>query len=154
KGDDKYLDVWRKTADKFDAAGKTVDGKFSTPTMYGDQGFYSFKPGKYRLNFLEIYALSMKPSDRARCEDTGWYDFREGKNPGYPVTARRAGMARIRSRMEEVDKDNTSPDMRLADSALEYNPAAVAALTQLMEGGLYIQHGSWARTSPNQGGTL
>jgi hypothetical protein len=44
--------------------------------------------------------------------------------------------------------------MRLADSALEFNPAAIASLTQLMEGGLYLQHGSWARSSPNQGGTL
>ena len=154
KGDDKYLDVWRKTADKFDAAAKTVDGKLSTPTMFGDQGFYSFKPGKYRLNFLEIYALSMKPSDRARCEDTGWYDFLEGKNPGYPVKALREGLVRIRQHMEIVDDDNTSPDMRLADSALDYNPAAVMALTQLMEGGLYIQHPGWARTTPAQGGTL
>ncbi len=154
KGDDRYLDVWRKTADKFDAAAKTIDGKLSTPTMFSDQGFYSFKPGKYRLNFLEIYALSMKPSDRARCEDTEWYDYLEGRNPGYPVKALRAGLARIRQRMETVDSDSTSPDMRLADSALEYNPASITALTQLMEGGLYLQHGSWARTSPNQGGTL
>ncbi len=122
--------------------------------MFGDQGFYSFKPGKYRLNFLEIYALSMKPSDRARCEDTEWYDFLEGKNPAYPVKALRAGLSRIRHQMEIVDKDSTSPDMRLADSALDYNPASVAPLTQLIEGGLYLQHGSWAKTSPNQGGAL
>jgi hypothetical protein len=154
KGDDKYLDVWRKTADKFDAAAKVVDGKLSTPTMYGDQGFYSFKPGKYRLNFLEIYALSMKPSDRARCEDTEWYGFLEGKNPGYPVKALRAALARIRHQMEIVDDDNTSADMRLADSALDYNPASVTALTQLIEAGLYLQHPSWAKTSPNQGGSL
>ncbi|HEY5084269.1 MAG TPA: hypothetical protein VII48_07110, partial [Rhizomicrobium sp.] len=154
KGDDKYLDVWRKTADKFDAAAKTVDGKLSTPTMFGDQGFYSYRPGKYRFNFLEIYALSMKPSDRSRCEETGWYDFLEGKNPGYPVKALRDGLKRIRQHMEIVDDDNTSPDMRLADSALDYNPAAVMALTQLMEAGLYIQHPGWARTTPAQGGTL
>jgi hypothetical protein len=154
KGDDKYLDVWRKTADKFDAAAKMVDGKLSTPTMYGDQGFYSFKPGKYRLNFLEIYALSMKPSDRTRCEETEWYGFLEGNNPGYPVKALRAALARIRHQMEIVDDDNTSADMRLADSALDYNPASVTALTQLIEGGLYLQHPGWARTSPNQGGSL
>lgn len=153
-GDDKYLDVWRKTADKFDAAAKVVDGTLSAPTMYGDQGFYSFKPGKYRLNFLEIYALSMKPSDRARCEETGWYDYLEGKNPGYPVKALRAGLARIRKQMQAVDADTTSPDMRLADSALDINPASIVALTQTMEAGLYLQHGSWAKTSPSQGGTL
>jgi hypothetical protein len=155
KGDDKYLDVWRKTADKFDAAGKTVDGKFSTPTMFGDQGFYSFQPGKYAKNFLEIYALSMKPSDRARCVETEWYDFLEGRNPGYPVKAMRAAMARIRKQMQIVDDDNTSPDMRLADSALDYNPASIMALTQLMEGGLYLQHGVGTdRSSMQQGGTL
>jgi len=154
KGEDKYLDVWRKTADKFDAAAKVVDGKKSAPTMCGAQGFYSFKPGNYNLNFLEIYALSMKPSDRARCEETEWYSYLEGKNPSYPVKALRAGLNRIRTRMAEVEADTTSADMRLADSALEYNPAAVMSLTQLMEGGLYLQHGSWARSSPNQGGTL
>jgi hypothetical protein len=154
RGDDKYLNVWRTTADKFDAAAKTVDGKLSTPTMYGDQGFYSFRPGKYNKNFLEIYALSMKPSDRARCERTEWYDFLEGKNPGYPVKALHAALARMRQRVKEMDADNTSADMRLADSALEYNPASIIPLTQLIEGGLYLQHGSWARSSPSQGGTL
>jgi len=96
----------------------------------------------------------MKPSDRARCEETEWYNYLEGKNAGYPVKALRAGLNRIRTRMAEVEADTTSADMRLADSALEYNPAAVMSLTQLMEGGLYLQHGSWARSSPNQGGTL
>jgi len=154
KGDDKYLDVWRKTADKFDAAAKVVDGKKSTPTMYGAQGFYSFRPGNYNFNFLEIYALSMRPADRARCEDTEWYNYLEGKNPGYPVKALHASLNRIRTRMAEVDADSTSSDMRLTDSQLEFNPAAIASLTQLMEGGLYLQHGSWARSSPNQGGML
>ena len=155
KGDDKYLDVWRKTADKFDAAAKVIDGKKSSPTMYGAQGFYSFRPTNYNFNFLEIYALSMKPSDRARCEETEWYNFLEGKNPGYPVKALREGMARIRHQMEIVDKDSTSADMRLADSALDYNPASIKALTQLIEGGLYLQHGGgWARSSPAQGGSL
>jgi hypothetical protein len=154
KGDDKYMEAWRTTADKIDAQAKTVDGKLSTPTMRGDEGWYSFKPGKYRYNFLEMYHLTMKPSDRARCEETEWYSFLEGKNPGYPVKALRAGLARIRHQMEIVDDDSTSQDMRLADSALDYNPATVTPLTQLMEAGLYIQHPGWAKTTPGQGGSL
>ena len=63
----------------------------------------------------------MKPSDRARCEETEWYSFLEGKNPGYPVKALRAGLKRIHDHMEIVDKDSTSADMRLADSALARN---------------------------------
>ena len=59
KGDDKYMQAWRSTADKIDAQAKTVDGKVSTPTMRGDQGWYGYKPGKYRFNFLEMYHLTM-----------------------------------------------------------------------------------------------
>jgi hypothetical protein len=44
--------------------------------------------------------------------------------------------------------------MRLADSALDYNPATVTPLTQLIEAGLYIQHPGWAKTTPGQGGSL
>jgi len=44
--------------------------------------------------------------------------------------------------------------MRLADSALDTNPAAVTPLTQLMEAGLFIQHPGWAKTTPGQGGSL
>jgi hypothetical protein len=154
RGDDKYLDVWRKTADKFDAAQKMVDGKLSTPRMFGDQGFYSFAPGNYNLNFLQIYFLSMKPSDRARAENADWYLYLEGKNPDYPVKALRDGLSFIRRSMAKVGADTTSPDMRLADSAIADNPAAVAPLTQLMEAGLYIGHPSWGRSSPGQGGAL
>ena len=154
RGDDKYLDVWRKTADKFDAAQKMVDGKMSTPRMFGDQGFYSFTPGNYNLNFLQIYFLSMKPSDRARAENADWYLYLEGKNPDFPVKALRAGLSFIRRSMAEVRADTTSADMRLADSAIADNPAAVAPLTQLMEAGLYIGHPSWGRSSPGQGGAL
>lgn len=154
RGDDKYMQVWRSTADRIDAQAKDMNGKLSTPTMFGDQGWYSFKPGKYAYNFLEMYHLTMKPSDRARCEETEWYGFLEGKNPGYPVKALRAGLARIRHQIEQVDMDSTSPDMRLADSALDINPASVTALTQLIEAGLYIQHPGWAKTTPGQGGSL
>ncbi len=154
KGDDKYLDVWRKTADKFDEAAKTIDGKHSTPTMYGDQGFYSYRPGNYNKNFLEIYFLSMKSSDRARCEETDWYHFLEGKNPGYPVKALQAALAHMRERMAKIRADTSSPDMRLADGAQDFNPATDQALTQLVEGGLSLYPASWARSSPAQGGTL
>jgi hypothetical protein len=69
-GDDGYLNVWRKQADRINEQRKVIDGVASTPRMYGDQGWYSYKPGDYNLNFLEIYYLSMKPKDRALRRDT------------------------------------------------------------------------------------
>lgn len=152
--DDGYLDVWRKQANKINEQQKVIQGVASTPRMYGDQGWYSFESGDYNLNFLEIYFLSMKPSDLARCEKTPWYSFLEGKNAEYPVKSLRAALSHIRKCGESIRADLTTPDTRLADTVMGFNPASVAALTQLMEGGLYIQHPGWAKTSPGQGGCL
>jgi hypothetical protein len=153
-GQDRYLNVWRKQADRINEQRKLIDGVASTPRMYGDQGWYSYKPGDYNLNFLEIYFLSMKPQDRARCEETPWYSFLEGRNPDFPVKALQSSLSHIRKCGESIRADRTTPDTRLADTVMDFNPASVAALTQLMEGGLYIQHPGWARTSPAQGGAL
>jgi hypothetical protein len=153
-GDDRYLDVWRKQADKINQQRKIINGVSSTPRMYGDQGWYGYAPGDYNLNFLEIYFLSMKPSDRARCEETPWFSFLEGKNNQYPVKSLHAALTHIRKSVESIRNDRTTPDTRLADTVMDFNPASVTALTQLMEGGLYIQHTGWAKTSPGQGGSL
>jgi hypothetical protein len=153
-GDDRYLEVWRKQADRINEQRKVINGVSSTPRMYGDHGWYSYEPGDYNLNFLEIYFLSMKPEDRARAEETPWYSFLEGKNPGYPVKALRAALTHIRKCGDSIREDQTTPDSRLADTVMDFNPASVTALTQLMEGGLYIQHPGWAKTSPAVGGSL
>jgi len=153
-GDDRYLDVWRKQADRINQNRKVIDGVPSTPRMYGDNGWYSYKPGDYNFNFLEIYYLSMRPEDRARAEETPWYRFLEGKNPDYPVKALQASLEHIRKSGESIRADRSTPDTRLADSVMDFNPATAVALTQLMAGGLYIQHPGWARTSPAQGGSL
>ena len=54
--------------------------------------------------------------------------------------------------MAEVAADKTTPDTRLADDALERNPASVASLVQLTQGGLHIARPPWGPTSPPQGG--
>jgi len=153
-GDDQYLNVWRKQADRINEHRKVVDGTASTPRMYGDQGWYSYEPGDYNLNFNEIYFLSMKPADRSRAENTPWFAFLEGKNPEFPAKSLHAALAHIRKCGESIRADQTTPETRLADSVMDFNPASVAALIQLMEGGLYIQHPAWAKTSPAQGGAL
>jgi len=151
-GDDKYLDVWRRQTDRINAAAKMVNGKMSSPWMYGDQGWYSFKPGKWQVASLEIYYFSMKASDRARAPANPWFDFLDGKNPGYPEKMLQADLARI-SRLAAVTRaDTTSPDMRLADSALDNEPASVQALIHCMEGGISMARPRWAPSSPDIGG--
>ena len=153
-GDDQYLEVWRKQADRINEHHKVIGGVASTPRMYGDQGWYSYEPGDYNYNFNEIYFLSMKSTDRTRAENTPWFEFLEGKNADFPTKSLHVALAHIRKCGESIRADHTTPETRLADTVMEFNPASVTALTQLMEGGLYIQHPAWAKSSPGQGGAL
>lgn len=153
-GDDKYLDVWRRQNDVINAQKKTVDGKVMTPRMYGPKGWYGYAPGEYRLNGLEIWYMSQKPSDRARAADHPWVSYLEGKDAGYPVAALRKDLERVRAKAQAQRDDNTSPDTRLADATLDITPASVTALIHLMEGGINIARPAWSGTSPSQGGAL
>lgn len=153
-GDDKYLDVWRRQNAVINAQAKTIDGKLSTPRMYGPKGWYSYAPGEYRLNGLEIWYMSQKASDRTRAADHPWVSYLEGKDAGYPVKALRTDLERVRARAQAQRDDHTSADTRLADATLNINPASVTALIHLMEGGINIARPPWSGTSPSQGGAL
>jgi hypothetical protein len=151
-GDDKYMAVWRRQNAAINARAKEIDGQLHTPRMCGPKGWYSYAPGPYRLNAFEIWYLSMDPADRALAGQHPWIDFLEGRNPGYPADAIRASLARIKSRLESIHNDNSTAETRLADNALNFNPASVASLLQLTQGALHIARPPWSPTSPNQGG--
>ncbi|MET3666068.1 hypothetical protein [Caulobacter sp. 1776] len=153
-GDDKYLDVWRRQNDVINAQKKVVDGRVTTPRMYGPKGWYGYAPGEYRLNGLEIWYMSMKPSDRTRAAEHPWLTYLDGKDAGFPIKALRADLERVRARAQAQRDDHTSPDTRLADATLDINPASVTALIHLMEGGINIARPPWSPTSPAQGGAL
>ncbi|HEX8301427.1 hypothetical protein [Sphingomonas sp.] len=153
-GDDKYLDVWRRMTDRINSNAKMVDGKMSSPTMYGDNGWYSFKPGRWQVASQDIYMLTMKASDRARAPDHPYLLYLEGKNPGYPGQAMRGAMNKIREKAEALRADTTTPDTRLVDTMMDQNPAIVSELIQLMEGGAHIGRPGWSRISPGVGGAL
>ncbi len=138
-GDDRYLDAWRKQADVINAQAKTVDGKKMYPRMHGDQGWYAWTPEPHTANALEIYTLSMKPSDRERVPRSEWLDYLEGKDADYPERALRRDLERIRQRSEAMRRDPTTPDTRLADDPMKFNPASVGSLVELALGGLHLR---------------
>lgn len=140
-GDDRYLNIWRKQQQAINAEQKTIDGQEMTPRMYGDDGWYDYVPHPYSYNQLEIYFLSMKPSDRQFLESHGWLQFLDGRNPDYPEQALRRDFARIRQKVADMRADTTTADTRLADDPMEFNPASVNALLELMNGG--IDPGRW-----------
>ena len=135
-GDDRYLDAWRKQADAIDAQGKPVDGRWMTPRMFGDDGWYAYAPGPYRDGSPEIYYLSMKSSDRERTGHDPWlstYPRRQRPRLPGPCLAKATSTASGKQ-VKGMRDDPTTPDTRLADDPMAYNPASVTALIELMEG--------------------
>ena len=151
-GDDRYMAVWRRQNAAINSRSRELDGQLQTPRMCGPKGWYSYAPGPYRLNGFEIWYLSMSREDRALAGEHPWVEYLEGRNPAYPVTALRASLERMRTRIARVHGDQSTPETRLADNALEYNPASVASLLQLTQGALHIARPPWSPTSPAQGG--
>ena len=135
-GNDKYLDGWRKQIDKINSNKKTVRGEVQYPHMFGDKGWYDYKTVPYQHGAVEIYYFSMKPADRPRINVGPWLDYLDGKNAGYVELALRADLERIRKRVDGMRKDPTTPDTRLADDPLPFNPASVDSLIELAMGGL------------------
>ena len=135
-GDDAYLEPWRKQIDLINAQKKVVDGREVYPHMYGDEGWYAYSPQKYEEGAQELWYWSMRPEDRERLPSSGWLAFLEGQDPGYPERSLRADFAAIRRAVGGMRNDPTTPDTRLADDPMPFNPATVGTLVQLTLGGL------------------
>jgi hypothetical protein len=151
-GDDQYLAVWRRQNAAINSQAKEIGGQLHTPRMHGPGGWYSYAPGAYRLNGFEIWYMSMNARDRELAGTHPWVEFLEGRRPNYPAEALRASLERMRARVALAEADRSTPETRLADNALEFNPASVSALLQLTQGALHIARPPWSGTSPNQGG--
>ncbi|MFP6677180.1 MAG: hypothetical protein VB878_18995 [Pirellulaceae bacterium] len=139
-GNDRYLDPWRKQFSIVNANAKTVSGKRVYPQKYGDEGWYNFQPSPWAPYALELYYLSMKSSDRKFVPSNSWLDYLDGDNAGYPETALRRDLARIRDRVKGMRADTTTPDTRLSDDPMKFNPCSVSSLIELMLGGLHPGH--------------
>lgn len=141
-GNDKYLDAWRRMADSINANGKMVNGKMAYPTMYGDEGWYSFKAAKWAVGAEELYLVSLKPADRARTAASPFIDYLEGRNSAFPVMALREALSHIRDTGDAMRQDKTLPDTRFVDTVMDQNPASIGALTMLMQGGQNMHRGA------------
>jgi hypothetical protein len=139
-GDDRYLDCWRRQIDAVNAHSRSENGQTLYPHMHGDQAWYDYRKEPYGHGALELYYWSMKPADRRRVPDFDWLSFLDGKNSTYAETALRADFATIRRKVEAMRRDPTTPDTRLADDPMAFNPATVATLVRLMLGGLAPKH--------------
>src|SRR5262249_43786863 len=106
------------------------------PHMHGDQGWYLYTPEKYSHGALEIWYWSMADADLQRLPLASWIGYLEGREPNFPEDALRQDFATLRQKVAGFRADTTTPDTRLSDDPLRFNPATVRTLIQLMLGGL------------------
>lgn len=137
-GDDAWLEPWRRQIDLVNAQKKVVDGREMYPHMHGDEGWYAYSPQKYNDGAYELWYWSMKREDRDRLPTTGWLAYLDGQDPGHPERALRADFETVRRKAAAMRRDTTTPDTRLADDPMEYNPATVATLMNLTLGGIHV----------------
>jgi hypothetical protein len=160
-GDQGYVDVLRRQMDNIYAQKKITGGEVTLPHNYGVKGpktgpplfetvngelfwreRHTGEPGWYNWTtdlmipqLIDIYMWSMDRRDLERIPMSGWIAFLEGENPDYPEQALRSELAFVREQLEEMRRDPTTPDTRLADWAMGFNPAASHQLIKLMLGG-------------------
>ncbi|HUY89599.1 MAG TPA: hypothetical protein VMV10_12765 [Pirellulales bacterium] len=139
-GDQRYVDVWRKQIDAVNSHGQEIDGRVMYPRMHGEKGWYAWEPEKYSLGALNVYYWSMDRADLARVPKSAWLEFLEGRRPDYPVEALARDFDVIRRKAAGQRADTTTPDTRLADDPMKFNPATVETLVNLTLGGLHPGH--------------
>jgi len=135
-GDQKYPDAWRAMQEAVNAQARNVEGRRQFPTMHGAEGWYGWQAQPWNVGALELWYLSMRDDDRARVGDSGWVAYLQGKDAAFPETALRRDLAAVGRKTTAFRADQTPPERRLADNMLGWNPASIAALTQLMQGAL------------------
>ena len=140
-GQQKYVDVWRGMLAAVNANTRTVDGRTMYPHMYGDDGWYDYRESPYSQGALDVYYWSMDRKDLKYVPDDAWLKYLDGENDGFVEAALRREFASIREKVNGMRRDAGSPDTRMSDDTLKFNPAINSCLTQLMLGGLNPRYG-------------
>ena len=135
-GNQKYADAWRTMMDAVNSHARTTEGRKQYPTMHGAEGWYGWQARPWNVGALELWYMSMQPADAARVEERGWVSYLQGGDATFPETALRRDLEAVARKTASFRADKTPPERRLADNMLNWNPASVTALTQLMQGAM------------------
>ncbi len=135
-GDRRYVSTWSRMIDAINGNSKVIEGVTHYPRMYGDQGWYDYRPSPWNYGALQCWFWTGTDEDHARIAELPWIRFLDGDNPHYPEESLRAAFDQLRVKAKKMRDDQTTPDTRLADDPMDKNPATVNALNELMMAGL------------------
>jgi len=137
-GKQSYVDTWRGVIEAVNANSKQIDGQTQYPHMHGDDGWYSYTPQPFSSGALETWYWSQSGQDRERVQGNPWVQYLAGDDDGYPERALEGELERLRTKVERLHNDTTTPDTRLSDDMNGTNPATIEGLNQLMLGALPV----------------
>jgi len=135
-GDQKYVDAWRSMINSVNSHATSIGGRLQYPTMFGSDGWYGWQAQPWNVGVLEVWYWSMRPGDLERTAEDSWVAYLQGKNPTYPESVLQRELQTIEKRLAEVRSDTSTPDRRLADNMMDFNPVAVDGLIRLTLGGM------------------
>ena len=142
-GNQKYVDAWRRMIDAVNSHARPAPSERSgskatssirrcTARMDGTAGgIRRGTSARWRSGTGRRSPRIWHVSGQIR-GSTSW----RGRNPTYPEQALERDLKSIGDRVNALRRDKTPPEKRLADNMLNYNPAAIESLVQLMWGGL------------------
>ncbi len=135
-GDRRYVETWRGVIQAVNANRRQGPNGPEYPRMFGDNGWYEYRADPFQDGAEEILYWSHDATGLPAATRSEWNRFLAGDNPGWPEEALRRDLEEVRSRMEGVRADPSTPDTRLSDDMNHLNPACTDALTRTMLGGL------------------
>ena len=135
-GERKYIDAWTQMIDLVNSKAKLVDGVKLYPYMYGDDGWYDFKPEPVPWGALNCWFWTQDEADEKRVRQDAWVRYLNGEDADYPTRELKKDFGTIRSKVAGMRADTTTPDTRLADDPMKFNPATIQTLNKLMMAGL------------------
>ena len=148
-GDDRYMDVWRRQNAAINAQRERDRRQTADAAHVRPEGLVQLCAGPVSIERLRDLVPVDEAAKIARSPaNIPGSTISRAATPTIQSTALRASLERVRTRVAQVHADKSTPETRLADNALEFNPASVASLLQLTQGALHIARPPWSPTSP------
>jgi hypothetical protein len=162
-GDLGELDLVRSQLDGLYARGRDDDGRRLVPQRHTDAGWTDEAPLDPAYA-LRLWAFSQEDEDRSRVQRDipsslppvhelplseglhghlgQWFEFLQGRRPGYPEAIMEANLRTIDRKLAEIDADTTDPEEMDVHHWQDRNPLRIEALLQLTTGApMPVYHG-------------
>jgi hypothetical protein len=146
-GDRNWLELPRSQMAVMRKHGRIENGVYLAPARYGEEGWHHYTPEPV-YPYIWLWAMSQDEGDRKNVErlslnpsggaDLEWFEFLQGRRPGYPVTGLQADLSAIQRRLTPIRNEHGDPETWFDAHWLSRDPMQTGALERLTLGAVPI----------------